>query len=121
MKKIFSFIIIGIMVFSLTACANRTKDNFTRQEPADRQEISEKESDSGMDTVPAEGTVPVDSAKQEETDMDSNSSTEKNILVAYFSLAGEQYGVGVIEEGNTSVIANMIADQTGAICLRLKP
>ncbi|MDE7157275.1 MAG: hypothetical protein K2O02_04895 [Lachnospiraceae bacterium] len=66
MKKIFSFIIIGIMVFSLTACANRTKDNFTWQEPADRQEISEKESDSGMDTVPAEGTVPVDSAKQEE-------------------------------------------------------
>lgn len=47
--------------------------------------------------------------------MDSNGSTEKNnILVAYFSLAGEQYGVGVIEEGNTSVIANMIAEQTRA-------
>ena len=36
------------------------------------------------------------------------------MLVAYFSLAGEQYGVGVIEEGNTSIIAHMIAEQTGA-------
>ncbi|MDE7327792.1 MAG: hypothetical protein K2N63_16190, partial [Lachnospiraceae bacterium] len=37
-----------------------------------------------------------------------------SILVAYFSLAGEQYGVGVIEEGNTVVIAKVIAEQTGA-------
>ena len=36
------------------------------------------------------------------------------MLVAYFSLAGEQYGVGVVEEGNTSIIAHMIAEQTGA-------
>lgn len=36
------------------------------------------------------------------------------MLVAYFSLAGEQYGVGEIEEGNTSIIAHMIAEQTGA-------
>lgn len=34
-------------------------------------------------------------------------------LVAYFSLDGEQYNVGVIEEGNTSIIAHMIAEQTG--------
>lgn len=36
------------------------------------------------------------------------------MLVAFFSLAGEQYNVGVIEEGNTSIVAHMIADQTGA-------
>ena len=48
-------------------------------------------------------------------DTDSDSKAEGNsILVAYFSLAGEQYGVGVIEEGNTAVIAKMIAEQTGA-------
>ncbi len=39
---------------------------------------------------------------------------DRNMLVAYFSLAGEQYGVGVIEEGNTSIIAHMIAEQIGA-------
>ena len=43
------------------------------------------------------------------------------MLVAYFSLAGEQYGVGVIEEGNTSIIAHMIAEQTGADLFEIKP
>ncbi len=48
-------------------------------------------------------------------DIDSDNKAEGNsILVAYFSLAGEQYGVGAIEEGNTAVIAKMIAEQTGA-------
>ncbi len=42
MKKILSLVIIGIMVFSLTACGNRNEDNTTRQEASDRQEISEK-------------------------------------------------------------------------------
>ena len=35
-------------------------------------------------------------------------------LVAYFSRIGEQYGVGNISEGNTAVIAKMIAEKTGA-------
>ena len=35
------------------------------------------------------------------------------ILVAYFSRTGENYGVGVIEKGNTHIIADMIAEQTG--------
>ena len=43
------------------------------------------------------------------------------MLVAYFSLAGEQYGVGVVEEGNTSIIAHMIAEQAGADLFEIKP
>ena len=35
-------------------------------------------------------------------------------LAACGNSAGEQYGVGVIAEGNTSIIAHMIAEQTGA-------
>ena len=34
-------------------------------------------------------------------------------LVVYFSLAGEQYNVGNIKEGNTSIIAKFIAEETG--------
>lgn len=43
------------------------------------------------------------------------------ILVAYFSLAGEQYDVGKIKEGNTSIIAHMIADETKANLFEIKP
>ena len=111
MKKILSLVIIGIMAFSLTACGSRTEDNTTRQEASDRQEISEKENN----TAPAEGTESSDSTEKEEMDTDSDNKAEgTSTLVAYFSLAGEQYGVGVIEEGNTAIIAKMIAEKTGA-------
>ena len=111
MKKILSLVIIGIMAFSLTACGSRTEDNTTRQEASDRQEISEKETD----PVVAQGAESSERTEKEEMDTDSDNKAEgTSILVAYFSLAGEQYGVGVIEEGNTAVIAKMIAEQTGA-------
>lgn len=37
------------------------------------------------------------------------------ILVACFSRAGENYGVGFVEKGNTEIVAEMIAEQVGAV------
>ena len=36
-----------------------------------------------------------------------------NVLIAYFSRTGENYNVGTIEKGNTEIIAEIIADETG--------
>ncbi len=41
-------------------------------------------------------------------------------LAAYFSRTGENYGVGVIEKGSTEIIAEMIAEKTGADIFRIK-
>lgn len=41
-------------------------------------------------------------------------------LVVYFSLAGDQYNVGVIKEGNTKIIAQMIAEETGSELFELE-
>ena len=38
---------------------------------------------------------------------------DSRILIAYFSRADENYGVGYIEKGNTAIIAEMIAEETG--------
>ena len=46
--------------------------------------------------------------------------TGKKVLVVYFSRTGEQYSVGNITEGNTAVIAKMIAEQTGADMFEIK-
>ena len=35
------------------------------------------------------------------------------VLVSFFSHTGENYGVGVIEKGNTHIVAEMIAEETG--------
>ena len=44
----------------------------------------------------------------------------KKVLVAYFSRVGEQYSVGNITEGNTAIIAKMIANKTGGDLFEIK-
>lgn len=83
MKKILSLILMLALAITLTAC--NTESNDIEQ-----------------DTLESE-TKPAD--KPEET--------ENRILVAYFSRTGENYSVGYIEKGDTHIIADMIAEQTG--------
>lgn len=45
----------------------------------------------------------------------------KKILVAFFSRAGENYAVGHIEKGNTHIIAEMIAAETGGDLFHIRP
>ncbi len=45
----------------------------------------------------------------------------KKILVAFFSRAGENYAVGDIEKGNTHIIAEMIAEETGGTLFHIEP
>lgn len=42
-------------------------------------------------------------------------------LVVYFSRAGENYNVGVIKEGNTAIVAKMIAEKNGADTFEIVP
>ncbi|MDE6062390.1 MAG: flavodoxin [Duncaniella sp.] len=42
-------------------------------------------------------------------------------LVVFFSHTGENYNVGYIEKGNTHIIADMIADATGADIFEIVP
>ena len=48
-------------------------------------------------------------------------AADKKILVVYYSRAGENYGVGTIEKGNTEIVAEMIAEKTGGTLLRVEP
>ncbi|VBB08632.1 flavodoxin/nitric oxide synthase [Lucifera butyrica] len=44
----------------------------------------------------------------------------KKILVAYFSRTGDNYAVGNISKGNTHIVADMIAEATGADTFEMK-
>ena len=98
MKRILTFLLAGIMMLTLAACGN---------------------------SAPAESASEDETQTSNSTNVQTESSTtdegSNHMLVAYFSLAGEQYGVGVVEEGNTSIIAHMIAEQTGADLFEIKP
>ena len=45
----------------------------------------------------------------------------RKTLVAFFSRAGENHAVGHIEKGNTHVVAEMIAEETGGELFQIKP
>ena len=48
-------------------------------------------------------------------------AAENKILIAVFSRADENYGVGNIEKGNTLILAEMIAERTGGDLFEIKP
>lgn len=50
----------------------------------------------------------------------AETNTKHKVLVAYFSRTGEQYSVGNITEGNTAIIAKMIAEKTKGDLFEIK-
>ena len=52
---------------------------------------------------------------------DGAESADSDILVVYFSRTGEQYTVGVIDKGNTSIVAEMIAEKLDADLFEILP
>ena len=50
-----------------------------------------------------------------------NATSDKKILVAYFSRADENYNVGNISKGNTKIVAEIIAEKVGADIFEIKP
>ena len=101
MKKTFSLILTVLLAFSLIACENKVPD-------------------SGTNTTPP-ATRPEDKQDSASSDLpETEPPADDKVLVAYFSRTGENYGVGVIEKGNTEIIAEMIAAKTGGNLFRIE-
>ena len=110
MKRLFALVLAAVMMLALAACGTSAPAEVTKKDEAVPPSSA---------NVQTEPSAPADDAAPDGSQMDDAAQTEQakgdsHMLVAYFSLAGEQYGVGVVEEGNTSIIAHMIAEQTGA-------
>ena len=96
MKKIISVILVLSLLFAFSACAK-----------------------TGSET---ETTAPDTTQTTAETsEAETEPSSEHKAVVVYFSRAGEQYGVGTIAKGNTKIVAEMIADKTGADLFEIEP
>ena len=64
-----------------------------------------------------------DSNSQEElnSSTEDKESSNKKILIAFFSRPGENYSVGTVEVGNTEIMANNIAEITGGDLYKINP
>lgn len=67
----------------------------------------------------SQATPPASRQQQAQTDLGNLKG--KKILVAYFSRAGENYQVGYIQKGNTHIVADMIARETGGTLFEIRP
>ncbi len=125
MKKCVSLILVLVAVCLLAGCSQQNSDG-TSGSTASLPEsaVSSEESSSAVTPEPArenasteESSEPLESAPEES----EQPQTGSRVLVVYFSRVGEQYEVGVIDKGNTAVVAEAIADATGADTYEILP
>ena len=100
MKKIFSFILAVLFTLSFAACSGTQTG------------VYESSGGDANTSVPNQMTASNGAGVAPE---------RSKILVVYFSRTGEQYNVGVIDEGNTAVVAKAIAAGSGADTFEILP
>ena len=108
MLKRKGFVIIACLLIAVlfVACGSADETNKEETRPESVKMTNDEKSES--DT----------SAEKADEEQDTSSS---KVLVVYFSRTGEQYNVGVIEKGNTAIVADMIIDVTGADSFEILP
>ena len=120
-------IIVGVMMvcmLAITGCGqsgtsadSNTNGKTEEQQTTEVVESVEAEGSENSDTIAQDTETPI-KENNDETDAAGSSS---DTLVVYFSRTGEQYNVGVIDKGNTAIVADMIAEQTGADVFEILP
>ena len=135
MKKGIALILTAVLM--LIGCGSTSAQAGTQENTDAAQEeavVTEKETasadaaektDSQTDTQePAAAAENADTTEVKEAEAEApqgESGVSSDTLVLYFSRTGEQYVVGVIDKGNTAIVAEMIAEQTGADLFEVLP
>ena len=117
MKRIVKLFCAVLLSAALTACGSGEPASAPSVADSDKAVVQEKlnKQDSKSDETQADDKQSDESTAATQTETDTPTDSDgKNILVAYFSRADENYNVGTIEKGNTQIVAEYIADEVGA-------
>ena len=113
MKRIILTIIVFFLAMGLGACGQTASE----AKPAGATATAAPLMPAQQETAEASSTAaPVLEQVQEPQDVPAS-----RILVVYFSRTGEQYNVGVIDKGNTAIVADAIVAATGADVFEILP
>ena len=119
MKKLIALLLSLVLLLALCGCGSTA----AQPAPASAPEAT-------PDPVPPveEAAAPEEAAETAgaaaealEVPAGTENANGTDILVLYFSRTGEQYNVGVIEKGNTAIVAEMIGEATGADLYEILP
>jgi flavodoxin len=109
MKKALS-LLLAVLLFALSGCGNTNT-------PAQSEQDKDSNAQTNQNTDTVTGTESPDNTEKIVSEPEASSG----ILVIYFSRTGEQYTVGVIDKGNTAIVAEMIVEETGAELFEVLP
>lgn len=112
MAKRISLLLALLAVIGLTGCGAGNQKQ--EQNVPETENVSDQ---AGADETAA--SAPEETAQP--ASQEPAQSTGSKTLVLFFSRTGEQYTVGVIEKGNTAIVAEMIAEKTGADTFEILP
>ena len=113
MKRSLSILLVLLML-ALAGCGNANTTTESSDNTGNGQSTATQEETTAPKNTEAETPGPEESKP-------SDTGISTGILVLYFSRTGEQYNVGVIDKGNTAIVAEMIADETGADLFEVLP
>lgn len=115
LKQISFLFLISCMLSVFGGCgASDEQKTVTESTISDiNVEVEETDNSSGSNKTSRMENDSSESDNVRNNDTDAETEPEGKVLVAYFSRADENYGVGYIEKGNTAIIAEMIAEETG--------
>lgn len=126
MKKGIALILTAALL--LTGCGgasaqtNIQKKTDAPQAQEEAVATEEALTDEAEKTEAQEPAAEADNTNTTETEApQETTNAASDTLVLYFSRTGEQYVVGVIDKGNTAIVAEMIAEQTGADLFEILP
>ena len=117
-RKIITVIMAtSFMVIGLGGCGST--DNSIENTATQNSTITNEKS---AEADNAEALTTGEAAQTEDQTVEPEPGSENSdILVVYFSRTGEQYTVGVIDKGNTAIVAEMISEETGADMFEVIP
>ena len=120
-KKLGALLLSVLLILSLAACGSsvETSNYSTESAAATGQQDSALEATTPQKETESEQEQQADSIPDDTTSNEIVSGSD--VLVVYFARTGEQYTVGVIDKGNTAIVAEMIIERTGADSFEILP
>ncbi len=116
MKKTFT-IMMAVCLLILAGCGTGSEKTNSETTEASLETIDQ----TGSTENELAGEIHAASGVDPQENISDEKDAGSKILVVYFSRTGEQYTVGVIDKGNTAIVAEMIAEETGADTFEILP
>ena len=115
MKRISAFLLAAVVMFTLAGCGGASSQAGTGQPQSAADSAAESSGEVQAESRETDEQVPeTESQETGAAESEKEASSGSDMLVVYFSRTGEQYNVGVIDKGNTAIVAEMIGEKTGA-------